>query len=258
VRLALLSDVHGNPLALEAVLADIEASGGVDAYWVLGDLAAIGYAPVRTLERLSRLPGLRAVRGNTDRYVTSGALPPPSVEDARRDPALLPRLVEVAQSFAWTQGALAHTGWLEWLAGLPVEERTVLPDGTRLLGVHASPGRDDGSGIHPGLSDARVSELLAECDAELVCTGHTHWAMDRRYGAVRVVNVSSVSNPHANDVRASYAVIDAERGGYTVTLRRVAYDCAAVIAEIERSGHPAGEFIAAHFRAERHPPWATP
>ena len=58
MRIALLSDVHGNLITLEAVLKDIEANGGVDGYWVLGDLAALGYDPVGTLERLSKLPGV--------------------------------------------------------------------------------------------------------------------------------------------------------------------------------------------------------
>ncbi len=52
MRIALLSDIHGNSIALEAVLEDIQAQGDVDAYWVLGDLAAIGYDPVGVLERL--------------------------------------------------------------------------------------------------------------------------------------------------------------------------------------------------------------
>ena len=46
MRLAILSDIHGNPLALDAVLADIQSQGEVDAYWVLGDFAALGYDPV--------------------------------------------------------------------------------------------------------------------------------------------------------------------------------------------------------------------
>ena len=60
MRLALLSDLHGNPIALDAVLADIDAMGGVDGYLVLGDLVAIGHDPAGVLERLVRLPGAPA------------------------------------------------------------------------------------------------------------------------------------------------------------------------------------------------------
>ncbi len=83
MRLALFSDVHGNPVALDAVLADIAAQGQVDAFLVLGDVAAIGYDPVAVIERLVALPNVHFVRGNTDRYTTSGERPPPTLEDAQ-------------------------------------------------------------------------------------------------------------------------------------------------------------------------------
>jgi predicted phosphodiesterase len=69
MRLAILSDIHGNLAALDAVLTDIVRHGGADGYIVLGDLAAQGYAPSPTVERLAQLPNARFVRGNTDRCV---------------------------------------------------------------------------------------------------------------------------------------------------------------------------------------------
>src|SRR5437667_317122 len=71
MRLAILSDIHGNPLALDAVLADIERQGEVDAYWVLGDFAPLGYDPVTPLEKISDLPHASFTRGNTDRHVAT-------------------------------------------------------------------------------------------------------------------------------------------------------------------------------------------
>ena len=56
MRLAILSDIHGNSLALDAVLADIQSQGEVDEYWVLGDFSALGYDPVTPLETISALP----------------------------------------------------------------------------------------------------------------------------------------------------------------------------------------------------------
>ena len=104
MRIALLADIHGNELALNAVLRDIEARGGVNAYWILGDLVALGPQPVRVLETLSELPYTRFVRGNTDRYVVSGDRPSPSIEEAKSNFELMGALVEVANTFAWTQG----------------------------------------------------------------------------------------------------------------------------------------------------------
>src|SRR5689334_14122474 len=165
MRIALLSDRHGNRIALDAVLHDIETQGGVDAYWVLGDLAAIGPQPVQVLERISQLPNVRVTRGNADRYTVTGERPSPTAEEVIANPALLPVFAEVAHTFAWTQGCLAATGWLKYLEDLPLEQYFQLPDGTRLLGVHSSPGSDHGDGLHPRQNDETVLALLKNCAA---------------------------------------------------------------------------------------------
>ena len=82
MRIALLSDIHGNPLALDAVLADIAAQGGVDTYWVLGDFSSLGYDPVGVLERVTALPNASFTRGNHDRYTVTGERPGPMLEQA--------------------------------------------------------------------------------------------------------------------------------------------------------------------------------
>jgi hypothetical protein len=76
MRLAILSDIHGNPLALDAVLADIQSQGEVEAYWVLGDFAALGYDPVTPLEKVTALPhalsGVGFFRKQTDEQGRKG------------------------------------------------------------------------------------------------------------------------------------------------------------------------------------------
>jgi putative phosphoesterase len=248
MRLALLSDLHGNPIALDAVLADVDRQGGVDRFVVLGDLVAIGYDPVGVLERLVALPGVLFVQGNTDRYVVTGQRPYPSFEDVAADTSLIPRLVEVAHSFAWTLGVVTAAGWLDWLAALPLEQRFTLPDGTDVLATHVAPGQDDGPGIHLALSDAELAALVGAAAADLVCVGHTHRPLDRVTGGIRVVNAGSVSNPATPDLRASYAMVAATPLGYSVHHQRVAYDYQAVIAAVERSRHPSGAYIINHFR----------
>lgn len=257
MRLAVLSDIHGNPIALEAVLADVAAAGGVDGYWVLGDFSALGPDPVGPLERVSQLPNARFVRGNTDDYLVTGQRPPPSADDVARVPSLAGRFAEVTASFAWTAGYLAGRGWLPWLAELPLEQRLTLPDGTRLLGVHAAPGTAHGDGIRPTHSDEQLAELLSPAEADLVLVGHTHWALDRTVYDQRVVNLGSLSNPLAPDLRASYALIEADQAGYRLEQRRVEYDHQAVIAALTAIGHPAADLVAAHQRGERRPPWET-
>jgi predicted phosphodiesterase len=243
-----MSDIHGNAIALDAVLADIAATGGVDEHWVLGDIVALGHDPVGVLERLHDLAALSALRGNTDRYVVTGERPPPSLADAAGNPELVPIVAEVAGSFGWTEGRLAGTPWVDWLDGLPAQLRRTLPDGTRVLAVHASPGADDGPGIDPRPGDSDQAALLAGCDADVVFGGHTHRPVDRRVGSVRAVNVGSVSNPIAPDLRASYVILDAGLDGYRVEHRRVPYDCDAVVDALERLNHPGRSWLITHHR----------
>lgn len=258
MRIALFSDVHGNAIALDAVLADIVARGGVDEYWVLGDLVAVGPQPIVVLNRLRALPNVRFTRGNTDRYVTIGDRPPPYAEDVLADPKRLPTFVEVAQTMAWTQGALSATGWLPFFKALPLEQRLILPDGTRLLGVHASPGQDGGDGLRPDYTEDFLAAQVEGCAADLLIVGHTHWPMNRRIGDLHLVNLGSVSNPQVPDLSAWYAILEADERGYQVYQRSVRYDNEAVIAALAAAHHPAPKFIERAMRGEFVRDWALP
>jgi predicted phosphodiesterase len=250
MRLAILSDVHGNPIALDAVLADIKSQGEVDSYWVLGDFAALGYDPVTPLERMSALPHASFTRGNTDRYVVTDDLPVPP-ERALQDPSLLPEVIQATRSFSWTRGYITAAGWLDWLTNLPLEVRMTLPDGTRVLGVHASPGRDDGAGIAAQHSDDDLERRLAGCESDVVLVGHTHTPLERRVGRIQVVNLGSISNPVTPGLQASYVLLEADEHGYSLQLRRVEYDREAVIQAIRQSHHPAPDFLIGFMRGER-------
>jgi predicted phosphodiesterase len=243
LRIGLLADLHGNSIALDAVTKDIAAQGGIDLYLILGDLAAVGFDPVGVLERVAALPNVRCVRGNADRYLVTGERPAPSSEDVLADLSLLPKLLEVAESFAWTRGALATAGWVDWLAALPLEHRMTLPDGTRLLAVHSAPGCDDGLGLDPDAEDTELEALLANCDADLVCVGHHHCVIDRCINHRRVINPGSVSNSFPPDLRAHYTLIHADGSTCRIESRGVEYDREAVIAELRRRGHPATGYI---------------
>lgn len=255
MRIALLSDIHGNHFALDAVLADIESIGGVDEFWILGDLVALGAQPVQVLERLTTLPKTRFTHGNTDRYITDGTRPAPSKEAVRADIDKLETFEEVASSMSWTQGAVTASGWLPFLDDLPLEQRTTLPDGTRLLGVHASPGQATGKGIRPDFPMAELEERIAGCDADLLVVGHTHWPMNTRIGEIHVVNLGSVSNPVTPDGRAWYVLLEADEPGYSVRQRRVTYDHAAVYAMLDEVRHPAAEYIAGFLHGKHELAW---
>ncbi|MEO6512418.1 MAG: metallophosphoesterase family protein [Nocardioides sp.] len=218
MRIAVISDVHGNAAALEAALAD---AGTVDAHWFLGDLVAHGPRPVECVRRVAGLPGLVAVRGNTDRYVLTS---PP-------DPVMVP-------SFDWTRSRLSADD-LAWLGSLPIEAVPV--DGVLL--VHASPGRDDGPGLDPHTPDTDLDRAFTASDAALVLVGHTHHPDDRVLGDVRVVNPGSISLPRTSDAIARYAMLTDAEGEWTVEHRAAAYDRDSVLADLRSGDHPSADWL---------------
>ncbi len=251
MRVAVFSDVHGNTLALDAVLADIERAGGVDAHWFVGDAAMIGFDPVGAVERLRGLSNLMAVRGNGDRRLATDPvvvreITDRFVETAEPAEARIWRLV-LADS-EWTRDLLKSAGHYEWIATLPLEQRLMLPDGTRVLLVHAAPGTDEGSGIQDRHSDDELRGILAGTEAELVFVGHTHRPLDRTVDGVRVINLGCLSNPPGADKRAMWTLLEADDQGYTVERRFVDYDLAAVRHRLETERVPAWEYVMSYFR----------
>jgi predicted phosphodiesterase len=243
----MFSDVHGNSAALRAVLTDIAATH-VDTIWFGGDAAAIGYDPFNAVKLLHAIPNLVAVRGNTDRYISESVDTVHShiermVADAMTDRDNAIEAVMFRLGFAWAAGGVASAGLTLWLAGLPVEHRETLPDGTRVLLVHSSPGRDDGPGVLPDQSDAELGEVIGGADADLLIVGHTHEPVDRTLNGVRAWNLGSVSNPDTNDVRAMWTLLEANEDGYSLVRKFVRYDIPAMLDALSRVQHPSGAYI---------------
>jgi len=255
LKAAILADIHGNSIALKKVLEDIQSIGGVDEYWFLGDYVAIGHDPIGVLEQISNLPSARFIQGNTDRYIYTGDLPWPQFTDMEKEPALAPLHIDIVRSFSWTTGAVSATGWLSWLKKLPLDARLTLPDGSKVLAVHAAPGTDDGIGISFNISDDDLLKLLSDVEADLVLVGHTHLPLVRIVGNIRVVNPGSISNPFPPDLRASYAILEADENGYEISHRRVDYDREAVIKAVQDVNHPALEYITRFMRGENKKSW---
>lgn len=247
MKIAVFSDVHGNTIALDAVLRDIAAEG-VDACWVVGDFVALGPDPVGAVERLSALPNARFVRGNADRYTLTGDARwvTPSPEEPVPPEEML-SLLDIHQRFVWARGAITGAGYYEWLASVPLEERITLPDGTRVLLVHAAPGTDDGRGITADMTDDELAMALDGAEADLVVVGHTHVPLDRTADAVRVHNLGSISLPKTDETRAMWTLLTAGESGYTLDRRFTAYDIAAVKAAFDEVHHPSASLLKGMF-----------
>ncbi|TET50264.1 MAG: metallophosphoesterase [Anaerolineales bacterium] len=246
-RLAVLSDIHGNLRALEAVLADLEAQGAPDAYWVLGDLAAFCPWPAATIARLRELRNVSFVQGNTDRYVVSGRRPWVPIRSEADWSRVAERLALRDANFRWTVERLSFADY-EFLRDLPDRLETDVPSCGRLVAVHAN-GVDDETFIDPDAGDDDVRSFFSGLDASLVLYGHTHLPVDRTVDGMRIVNPGSVGIPFDGDRRTAYAVLEFGDRECRIEQRRVEYDVEEVIAEIARVEHPAREWIARRLRS---------
>jgi predicted phosphodiesterase len=221
MRLALLSDVHGNLRGLDACLEDLRAQGGADTIVGAGDYCMDGPRPREVVERLREI-GAVCLRGNTDRYVSDTA----TFSDADD---------EEGEALAWQRAALGPEP-LAWLAGLPFALRFG-DDRDGLLVVHANPINDD-EHLWPDASDAQLERLTAGVEQRTIAFGHLHLPYARVWRDRLLVDVASAGLPKDGDPRAGYAILTRRPGGWEVKHRRVAFDVEKAVRDIERSGMP--------------------
>jgi predicted phosphodiesterase len=220
MRVAVVSDIHGNVRGLDACLKDLAAQGGADQIVAAGDLCIYGPRPVDVLERLREI-GARCVRGNTDRAV--GDIEANIDED------------EEAEEILWQRKRLGPE-WTRWLRDLPFSIR--VGDGRdALLVVHATP-KDDCVHVWPDADDAFLERIFEGVEERTIAFGHLHLSYVRVWRDRLLVNVSSAGLPKDGDPRACYAIFTQRSGGWEVKHRRVAFDVEKVVREIEKSGMP--------------------
>lgn len=235
MRLAFVSDVHGNAVALNVVLAAIEAEG-VDQVVFLGDACLLGPEPAACAQRLRALGG-PAICGNTDHWLLrAGPEPVANADDQRRLDIML-----------WNAAALAGDDQ-DWLRSLAPTATLELPGGRRLLACHGSP-HSFVEGITPATPETDLERMVAGIEASFVVAGHTHQAMLRRWGTVRFANPGSVGlAPHsAANLRrfapwAEYAVLTATDTRLDLDFRRVRFDFADLARAARVSGLPHAEW----------------
>jgi predicted phosphodiesterase len=236
MRYLLLSDVHANRPALEAVLRDAETKGELDGIYHLGDL--VGYAPwpnevIATL----REAGIPGVAGNYDStvahaYKHCGC----RAENAHQE--------ELAhQSFTWT---LAHTSdsSKNYLRSLPFRI-DIRPFGGHQAGptIRLVHGNHVLNTVY--VTEDRSNEFLAKmaegmgaAPGDVIAFGHTHKPWNRVVGGVHFVNTGSVGRPKDGDPRAGYVLLDVSEGGLAVDFVRVDYDVEAAARGILASELP--------------------
>jgi putative phosphoesterase len=251
MRLGIIADIHGNDVALRAVLRDADRLD-VDCWWALGDLVLFGPRPAEVLELLQGLPGISMLRGNTDRYVLTGEQPAPhaTAADAAGSVELVERFAAMAAGIGWTRGVLDQAGLLAILTRLPAQLRLQVPSGAIVLGVHASPQADDGPGVEPGITDKELRALLAGYGADVVIGGHTHFVTDRLVDGIRALNPGSAGMPRTCGA-ASWLLLEDDGDALAITHRSAPFDIDAVVSDLRRRRHPNAEFVASILTGQR-------
>ncbi|HUQ42916.1 MAG TPA: metallophosphoesterase family protein [Candidatus Limnocylindria bacterium] len=263
-RIALLSDVHGNLGALEAVRKAIKKEKP-DVTLIAGDLVMNGPEPGATLDALREMErdGAIIVQGNTDIAVADAdyaAAFPHYLESG------VPDAVRV--SAEWTHDAL-DDDQLAWLRRLPAERRVWIGDDLILV-THASPGSQT-QGFDKGLDPSTVYERISRTDARVICCGHTHIPDIQEFGWKVIVNGGSAGYSFDGDPTASWALVtlgaatpaianddaeaeddddddDGARTTVTTEIRRTEYDVLATANAISARGLPGDVYRAATVR----------
>jgi putative phosphoesterase len=236
MRIAILSDVHGNRTALEAVLADIRDQSP-DLVLHGGDLADSGSSPIEVLDQIRdlHLPG---VCGNTDEML----IRPKALEDFAAQSKAPPALWDHIRAIAAATRVVLGQQRLDWLRTLPLAI-----EHPAIALVHARPG-DCWRAPAADATDADLKAVYAPLNQPIVVYGHTHVPGIRRLSVPLprlVINTGSVGLPYDGDPRASYLLLDNE----IPTLRRVEYDLEKELRLLAMCGLPGAAWTAAMLRA---------
>jgi predicted phosphodiesterase len=227
MRVAVITDIHGNRRALEAVLADL-TQVAPDMVVHGGDLVFGGTHPAEVIDEVRAL-GWPGVLGNTDEVLwTQERL----TEMAAAHSKLAPLLGRLREMIAPMQARIGDER-LRWLKMLPAVQA-----GKGFAVLHASP-KDLWRAPMANATDEEIDKTYAQLDAPIVIYGHIHVSYVRRLPEMTVANAGSVSQSYDGDRRAAYAVIDGEN----VTIRRVEYDVESEAEELLHSGLPHAEWL---------------
>jgi putative phosphoesterase len=246
MRFAIISDMHGNDLAFEAVEADIQ-NQKIDQIVCLGDAIQGGPQPAEVVQRLRRL-NCPVVMGNADAWLISG--------EETADEGIPPeRLIKMGDVRNWSLSQLTE----EDRAFISSFQPTVvlhLEDGIDLLCFHGSPASFDDV-ILPAAPEEEFQKFLGAYAGQILTGGHTHAQQIRRIGELFFFNPGSVGFAYSHnqpdddfhaDPWAEYAILTAENGQTSLEFRRVPFDAQELIRIYLESGRPFAEEAIAQYQ----------
>jgi putative phosphoesterase len=240
VRLAVLSDVHGNALALDAVRKGIRATRA-DMILVAGDHALNGPAPAEAIDAIRELEadGALVVQGNTDIAVAD-------FDYGAAFPWMTDGVSEAIRAAAeWAHEAIGPER-LDWLRRLPAARRVQVGD-TMVVVCHASPSSQT-DGFDRALDANIIVERASRTDARVIACGHTHVPDVRDLGWKLIANGGSCGYVFDGDPTASWALVEVDGDDVSAEIKRTAFDVLAVSNALTARGLPGDVYRAATVR----------
>ncbi|KAB8128272.1 metallophosphoesterase family protein [Gracilibacillus oryzae] len=239
MKLAFISDIHGNSVALEAVLADIKTRH-VDEIIILGDLCYRGPEPKQALD-LVRALHAKVVKGNADEWVIRGV-------DKGEVPDKALTLMNEEQQ--WIRQKLSE-GDIKYLEQLP-SELSLIYGNVVIHAFHATPDSLFDVVLPDVTNEELTSKLTAKKeDADIYIYGHIHKAYQRVVDGKTIMNLGSVGLPFDGINRASYAIVEINEDSYTTSNIRVKYDVEKVCSQYENNSYPNKEMMQKIIRTGR-------
>jgi putative phosphoesterase len=239
MRVAVISDMHGNDLAFEVVEADIK-NQEVDQIVCLGDAVQGGPQPAEVVNRLRRL-NCPVVMGNADAWLISG-------EETADDGIPPERLKKMGEIRLWSLSQLTEDD-IDFISKFQPTVTIKLGNGLDLLCFHGSPTSFDDV-ILPAASEEEFQKFLSAYAGQVLTGGHTHAQQIRRLGKLFFFNSGSVGFAYSHnqpdnefhaDPWAEYAILTAENGQLSLEFRRVPFDTQELIRIYRESGRPFAE-----------------
>lgn len=246
MRVAIVSDVHGNLPAFEAVLAELEQRGPFDALVGGGDYISGGAYPHECLA-LYRSDGWACVRGNSDEWVVQYATEGRWTVDLEHvDPAMRHTENGMTPLDAWIAARLT-TDDVDFLSDLPLVWRTTGPSGEVLAFAHATPWSAHPIYL-PDMSEADAQALLDSAEADAYLYGHIHRPYEREVDGHLIGCVGAVGFGLDGDNRPCFGIATDDGEGWSLEHVRVDYDNDQYADTLEQSGMPTADGMAVAVR----------
>lgn len=245
MKIAIVTDIHGNSDALNAILLDLKKNGPFDHTIVLGDHVAGGPDPCDVVKKLQSIKNNNCIMGNTDRWVFSGDTPLPPKN--KWDIMGLSKANQRARACGWTAGLLMNEDKLDWITKLPFKYELILPNKKKVLFVHANPKNDE-EGFGENTPIKKQKELLVDCDADVIITGHVHSYYTNKIFGKTIYTIPSVSLPTGKDKSAAYAIFKVHKEKTELLVKRIEYDYKKMILKVIKQKHPSVESITEYYK----------